>query len=174
MFFRPNKHGDLIALPGTTLNSKIQRVSTATLRISNKKTDIWGHVLIRRRLLARGGRATSRHWHSRVIHIRSHTFDQNTLLCAYWDNARRGNVTGRLICVLVKFAVNYLEYPQRGILLRRVDTIPFGLAEHAHWPKLGTRTAQYKKWNGGCLIPRHSKSIYNNNSRPFQRACCRL
>ena len=61
-----------------------------------------------------------------VTHIRVHTSDETTLLCAYWENVGRGDVTDRDMSFHVKFAAAKLGYTSRNLLLDRIDT-------HSNW-----------------------------------------
>ena len=56
----------------------------------------------------------------RVTHIRVHTSNGTTLLCAYWNSVGRVDVTDRDMSFHMKSAEK-LGYPSRNILLDRID-----------------------------------------------------
>ena len=58
----------------------------------------------------------------RVAHIRVHTSNETTLLCAYWDSVGRVDVTNRYMRFHMKLAAENLGYPNRNIPLDRIDT----------------------------------------------------
>ena len=58
----------------------------------------------------------------RVTHIRVHTSNGTTRLCAYWDSISRGGFIDRDMSFNMKFAAEKLGYPSRNILLDRIDT----------------------------------------------------
>ena len=62
----------------------------------------------------------------RVTHMRVHTSDGTTILCAYWDSVGRGDVTDRDMIFYIKFAAAKLGYPSRNIPLDMIDT-------HLNW-----------------------------------------
>jgi len=112
----------LVIVPASASNDEIQRASAATLRISNQKN---GHLVAcvhQEEIVGEYWTCHVKALARRVLYIRRHTSDRNTLLCAYWDDVGRGYVTDGLIRVLLKFAANYLAYPRRGIPLERIDT----------------------------------------------------
>ena len=57
-----------------------------------------------------------------VTHIRVHTSDETTLLCAYWENVGRGDVTDRDMIFHMKFVAAKLGYSRNNILLDTIDT----------------------------------------------------
>ena len=58
----------------------------------------------------------------RVGHISVHTSDGTTLLCEYWDNVGRGDVTDRDMIFHMKLEAAKLGYPSRNIPLDRIET----------------------------------------------------
>ena len=121
-FFRRNEDGDLVIVPASASDDKIQRASAATLRISNQKNGHLGACVHQEEIVGEQWACHLRALARRVLHICRHTSERNTLLCAYWDDVGCGNVTDGLVRVLLKFAANYLAYPRRGIPLQRIDT----------------------------------------------------
>ena len=62
----------------------------------------------------------------RGAHIRMHTSDGTTILCAQWYIVGRDDVTDRDMSFHMKFAAAKLCYPIRNIQLGRIDT-------HSNW-----------------------------------------
>ena len=57
----------------------------------------------------------------RVGHISVHTSDGTTLLCGYWDNVGRGDVTDSYMNFHMKFSAAKLGYPSRNIPLYKIE-----------------------------------------------------
>ena len=63
-------------------------------------------------------------------HIWVHTSDRTTILCAYWDNVGRSDVTDRDIRFHMKFAASKWVYPEgiyRWIGLTPIQTVQAGM-----------------------------------------------
>ena len=122
-FFKLRKTcGFLSPLPLNTSRQELLVSVTATLCITEQKNLFKGacvhHGALERKIFAFPVKALAR----RVSHIREHTSDGATILCAYQDSVGRGDVTDRDMSFNMKFAAAKLGYPSRNILLDRIDT----------------------------------------------------
>ena len=54
--------------------------------------------------------------------MRKYSRQGGARLCSFWDNVGHGHVTGEMVSYAVKYAAAALDYPGRGIPLKRVDT----------------------------------------------------
>jgi len=120
-FFKQKK-GMLTALPRDTPAEEIMMADAATLRISNKKNGHAGASVHHWALTNEPNKCPVRALGRRVAHIRRHATNGNALLCAFWDQMGRGDVTGGMVRFSVKYAAAVLDYPVRGILIDRIDT----------------------------------------------------
>ena len=122
VFFRNDASGRPRPLPHDATDEEIMSADAATLRISNQKNGHKGacvhHSAIAGDPFACPVRALGR----RAIHIRQHTKSRSTLLCAFWDDLGRADVTNDMVSFEVKMAAKALDYPGRGMPLARMDT----------------------------------------------------
>lgn len=122
-FYSRNKWGDLVALPRNASTAQIMAAEAATLRISNQKNGHAGacvhHSTIEGAAMVCPIRALGR----RYLHIREHAGRrEEAFLCSYWDDVGRGDITDGAIRYAIKHAARVLDYPARGIPIKRVDT----------------------------------------------------
>ena len=111
----------MMLLPRDAPDKDILAADGATLWISNQKNCHKGQSILQQKL--RGTRpCVVRSLARRYIHIRRHSKSGNTMICSYWDEMGRADVTDRDISFAVKFTAAMLNYPKRHIPMDRVDT----------------------------------------------------
>ena len=120
-FFKKMKDGGMMLLPRDAPDKDILAADGATLWISNQKNGHKGQSISQQKM--QGTRpCVVRSLARRYIHIRRHSKSGNAMICSYWDEMGRADVTDRDISFAVKFAAAMLDYPKRGIPVDRVDT----------------------------------------------------
>ena len=122
-FFKLRKFcGILYPLPLNASKPELLSAVVATLCITEQKNSFKGacvhHGALEGQMFACPVKALAR----RVAHIRVHTSDRTTILCAYWYSVGRGDVTDKDMSFHIKFAAEKLRYFSRNIPLDRIDT----------------------------------------------------
>ena len=120
-FFKKLKCGGMKLLPKDASEEEIMAADGVTLWISNQKNGHKGQSISQQKM--RGKRpCVVRSLARRYIHIKKHSASGNAMICSYWDEMGKADVTDRDISFAVKFASAMLDYPERGIPVERVDT----------------------------------------------------
>ena len=109
-------------LPDNASEAEMMTAEAATIQITNQNNGIGGacvhHCAINNEALVCPVKALVR----RLLHIRRHTRNKNTLLNAYWDEVGQGAVTDANIRFAMKYSAAALRYDKRGIPIDRIDT----------------------------------------------------
>ena len=122
-FFKLSKTcGFLTPLPLNASKEELLGAVAATLRITDQKNAFKGACVHHGALDGNKFACPVKSLARQVAHIRKHTSDGSTLLCAYWDSIGRGDVTDRDMSFHMKFAAGKLDYPARNIPIDRIDT----------------------------------------------------
>eukprot|EP00956_Cyclotella_meneghiniana_P024686 scaffold49904_cov49-Cyclotella_meneghiniana.AAC.1 len=120
-FFKKDAAGRLRQLPPNASEEDIMSADAATLRLENQKNG-WKGVCISHHSNGMEAYDPVRAVARRYVHIRSHTRDADTFLSAYFQDGERKDVRDRDISAALKLAAGALDYPSRGIPIKRIDT----------------------------------------------------
>ena len=112
----------LAALPRDASIDETMTADTATLWISNQKNVHAGASVHHWAVTSDPGKCHVRALGRRIVHIQQHSTSGNALLCAFWDEIGRGDVTDGMVRFSVKYAATGLDYSARGIPIDRIDT----------------------------------------------------
>ena len=121
-FFTINANGFFTPLPLHASESELLTAVAATLRITDQKNAFKGACVHHGALEGESHACPVKALARRVAHIRKHTKRGDTMLCAFWDEIGRGDVTDKDMSLHMKFAAASLGYPARNIPLARIDT----------------------------------------------------
>ena len=120
--FKRCKLGTLRQLPPHAPSDDLLSADSSTLRLGNQKNG-WKNVCIHQEANGCTYFCATRALARRLIYIRDHTPDRDTLLSAYWVAGERRDVNDEDIRGAIKSAATALKYPeQRGIGINQVDT----------------------------------------------------
>ena len=120
-FFKKDAAGRLRKLPLHASEEDIMSADAATLRLENQKNG-WKGVCISHHSNGLEAYDPVRAVGRRYVHIRSHTRDPDTFLSAYFQDGKRQDVRDRDISAALKLAAGALDYPSRGLPIKRIDT----------------------------------------------------
>ena len=120
-FFKKDNDGQLRQLPRNASKEEILDADSATLRLTNQKNG-WKGVCINHHVNGDSYLCPVKAIGRRVVHIREHSNDGDIGLCAFFNNGNQFDVNDDDIRQALKFAATELDYPERGIPIKRVDT----------------------------------------------------
>ena len=112
----------LTALPRDASVNKIMTAGSTIIWTSNQKNGHAGASVHHWAVTSNPGKCPVQALGCRIVHIQQHSTSNNALLCAFWDEMGRGDVTDGMVRFSVKYAAAGLDYLAQGIPIDRIDT----------------------------------------------------